>query len=113
MVTFSVIIAGILGNLTGNAVFVIIPPLAAIAAGFASSSAGFSANLIIANTDAVLSGISTEAAQSVDPNAIVTPVDNWYFMAASTIFHAMIGTWITERIFEPKLGPNRGKYRKH
>ncbi|MCE7792782.1 AbgT family transporter [Salipaludibacillus sp. CUR1] len=117
LVTFVIIGTGVIGNLASDAAFVIIPPLAAMvfyalgrhplagmAAGFAGVGAGFTANIIIAGTDALLSGISTEVAQSIDENVIVTPVDNWFFMAASVLMLMAVGTWVTERIVEPRLG---------
>ncbi|WP_306985788.1 AbgT family transporter [Alkalicoccobacillus murimartini] len=116
-VTYAVIGTGILGNLASDAAFVIIPPLAAmvfyalgrhplvgIAAGFAGVGAGFTANVMITGTDALLSGISTEVAQTVNPDITVSPVDNWYFMLFSVLMLMIIGAWITERIIEPRLG---------
>lgn len=125
LVTYVVIFIGILGNLASDAAFVIIPPLAAmvfatvgrhplagLAAGFSAVGAGFSANFIIAGTDALLSGISTEAAKSVDSSVIVTAVDNWYFMSASVVVLAITGALITEKIIEPRLGEYKGKVDK-
>ncbi len=121
IVTFAVVFAGILGNLASDAAFVIIPPLGAmvflalgrhplagLAAGFAGVGSGFTANFFIAGTDALLAGISTEVAKTIDPNVVVTPLDNWYFMVFSTIFLSLLGTWITEKIVEPRLGKYNG-----
>lgn len=121
-VTFIVMIIGICGNIASDAAIVIVPaiaamiflsigrhPLAGIAVGYASTTAGFSANLIVAGTDALLAGISTEAIKIVDPTKSVSPLDNWFFMAASTIVLAIVGTWITEKIVEPRLGEYKGK----
>nr|WP_201745361.1 AbgT family transporter [Alteribacter lacisalsi] len=117
LVTYAVIATGIIGNLASDAAFVIVPPLAAmvfyalgrhplagIAAGFAGVGAGFTANVIITGTDALLAGISTEVASNVSSEAFVTPVDNWYFMLFSVLMLMFIGTWITEKIIEPRLG---------
>ncbi|TVP88464.1 MAG: AbgT family transporter [Alkalicoccus sp.] len=123
MVTFVIIGTGVVGNLASDAAFVIIPPLAAMvfytlgrhplagmAAGFAGVGAGFTANVLITGTDALLSGISTEVAQSVDPDLAVSPVDNYFFMAFSVLMLMAAGTWITERIVEPRLGKFSTKY---
>ncbi|SDW94849.1 aminobenzoyl-glutamate transport protein [Marinococcus luteus] len=123
LVTYAVIGTGIIGNLASDAAFVIIPPLAAmvfyalgrhplagIAAGFAGVGAGFTANIIITGTDALLSGISTEAAQTVNESANVTPVDNWYYMIASVPMLMIVGAWLTERVIEPRLGIYDGSY---
>ncbi|RYG73728.1 AbgT family transporter [Lentibacillus lipolyticus] len=117
VITYAVIFTGILGNLAADAAFVIVPPLAAmvfynvgrhplagLAAGFAGVGAGFTANIIVANTDAVLSGISAEVMGTIEGAATVTPVDNWYFMLVSTLVLTAAGGLITERIVEPRLG---------
>lgn len=116
-VTYVVILVGIIGNLASDAAFVIIPPLAALvfyslgrhpiaglAAGFAGVGAGFTANIIIAGTDALLSGITTQAAQAQQPGFEVTPADNYYFMVVSALILPVVGTWVTERIVAPQLG---------
>lgn len=121
VVTFVVMLIGICGSIASDAAIVIIPaiaatlfasmgrhPLAGIALGYASTSAGFSANLIIVGTDALLSGISTEAIQIVNKDLVVTPVDNWYFMFVSTFVLAIVGTLICEKIIEPRLGTYKG-----
>jgi len=121
IVTFIIAVIGICGNLASDAAIIIVPaiaamiflslgrnPLAGIALGYASTTAGFSANLLIAGTDGLLSGITNEASKIV--NGIEIPVTaNWYFMASSTIILAIIITWITERIIEPRLGKYTGK----
>ncbi len=79
-------------------------PLAGMAAAFAGASGGFSANLLIGAIDPLLAGISTEGARILDPSYVVDPTGNWYFMMASTIIITIIGTVITEKIVEPRLG---------
>lgn len=118
LVTTAVVLTGICGNLASDAAFIIIPPLAALvfqalgrhplaglAAGFTAAGAGFSANIFIAGTDALLSGISTKAATIIDPSVTVSPVSNWYFMVASTLVLTAVGVFVTEKIIEPRLGP--------
>ncbi|MGI6270106.1 MAG: AbgT family transporter [Candidatus Howiella sp.] len=79
-------------------------PLAGLAAAFAGVSGGFSANLVIGALDPLLAGISTEAAGLVDPGTVVQVTDNWYFMIVSTFLIVWIGTLVTDRIVEPRLG---------
>ncbi|MBM7585746.1 aminobenzoyl-glutamate transport protein [Bacillus pakistanensis] len=123
LVTYAVIMVGIMGNLASDAAFVIIPPLAAmvfytvgrhplagLAAGFSGVGAGFTANFIITGTDALLAGISTEAAKSFE--VVVTPVDNWYFMMVSVVILTIVGGLITEKIVEPRLGKYEGRVDK-
>lgn len=125
LITYAVIFTGILGNLAADAAFIIVPPLAAmvfynvgrhplagLAAGFAGVGSGFTANIIVSNTDAVLSGISAEVMSSLNTNVTVTPVDNWYFMIASVFVLSIVGAWITEKIVEPRLGKYQGNVEK-
>src|SRR5690625_7627142 len=92
LITYTVVFVGILGNLASDAAVILIPPLAAIvfykigrhplaglAAGYAGAGAGFTANLFVAGTDALLAGISTEAAAIIDDTITVTQVDNCFF----------------------------------
>ena len=79
-------------------------PLAGMAAAFAGCSGGFSANLLIGPIDPLLSGITDQAAKIIDPNFLVNPTCNWYFMIASTILITIVGTYVTEKIVIPHLG---------
>lgn len=123
LVTFIIMIIGIVGNIASDAAIVIVPtisaaifasmgrhPLAGIAIGYASTTAGFSANLFIAGTDALLAGISTESIHIVNESLSVTPVDNWFFMIASTFVLAFVGVLISEKIIEPRLGTYTGTH---
>ena len=118
LVTPMVVFIGVMTNVAENAGYVVFIPLAAmifkaykkhplagIAAGFAGVSGGFSANLLIGSADATLSGFSTAAAQTLDPSYTVTPLGNWFFMIVSTILITIVGTYITERVIIPRLGP--------
>ncbi|MCI8609518.1 MAG: AbgT family transporter [Firmicutes bacterium] len=117
LVTGIVLFVGIMGSLAGSATFVIIPPLGAmvfkgmgrhpiagLAAGFAGVAAGLSANLLLTQTDVLLAGITETAAQIYDPNYLVNPSVNWYFMAVSTIVLTLAGTLVIDKVVEPRLG---------
>lgn len=78
-------------------------PIAGLAAAFAGVSGGFSANLLIGTLDPMLSGISTEAAHLVDASYTVQATSNWYFMIVSTFAIVAIGTFVTDKIVEPRL----------
>lgn len=121
LVTFVIMIIGICGNIASDAAIVIIPaiagmiflslgrhPLAGIALGYAATTAGFSANLIIAGTDGLLAGITNEASKIVG-GAEIPVTANWYIMAFSTIILAFVGTFVCEKIIEPRLGKYVGK----
>src|SRR5690625_282739 len=122
LITYTVVFVGILGNLASDAAIVLIPPLAAIvfykigrhplaglAAGYAGAGAGFTANLFVAGTDALLAGISTEAAAIIDDTITVTPVDNWFFNIVSVFVLTVVGGLITTRFIEPRLGKYEGE----
>lgn len=117
LLTYTVVFVGILGNLASDAAVVLIPPLAALvfykvgrhplaglAAGFAGAGAGFTANLFVAGTDALLAGISTEAAAIIDDSIVVTAVDNWYFNIVSVFVLTIVGGLVTTKFVEPRLG---------
>ena len=114
-VTASIFVTGIIGNLASDAAFILVPPLAGlifaatnrnpivgIAAGFVAVAAGFTANLFIAGTDVLLSGISTEASAIVE-HVEVSPAANWYFMLLSVPILVVTGTLITDKYIEPKF----------
>lgn len=122
LVTYAVVFVGIMGNLASDAAMILIPPLAAmvfykvgrnpiagLVAGFGSAGAGFTANLLIVGTDALLAGISTEAAKIMDEAFVVTPVDNWYFNIVSVFVLTIVGALVTEKIIEPRLGKYTGE----
>ncbi|MDA3979156.1 AbgT family transporter [Gallibacterium sp. AGMB14963] len=115
LVTASIFLVGIIGNLASDAAFILVPPLAGIiflatkrnpvvgvAAGFVAVAAGFTANIFIAGTDVLLSGITNEVIKSVSDKQI-TPAANWYFMLVSVPFLVIICTFITEKIIEPRF----------
>lgn len=77
-------------------------PLAGIAAAFAGVSGGFSANLLIGTLDPLMAGISNEAVKLVDPNYVVEPTGNMYFMMVSVFLITILGTIITEKVVEPR-----------
>lgn len=122
LITVVVVFAGVVSNIASDAGYVIlIPlgavvflsfkrhPLAGIAAAFAGVSGGFSANIIFGPTDALLAGITQESAQMYQAGYEVGIASNWYFLIASTILITIVGTIITEKVVEPRLGEYKGK----
>ncbi len=117
ILTFVVVFAGVLSNTASEVGYVLLIPLAAIifmavgrhpvtgmAAAFAGVSGGYSANLLLGTIDPLLAGLSQEAAQIIDPDYLVNPACNFYFMFISTFFIAASGTWVTEKIISPRFG---------
>jgi len=122
LLTFTIVLAGILSNTASEIGYVLLVPLGAtiflavgrhpiagLAAAFAGVSGGYSANLLLGTVDPLLSGISEEAAKIIDIAYQVNPACNYYFMAASTFIIAIVGTYVSEKIVEPRLGKYEGE----
>jgi aminobenzoyl-glutamate transport protein len=120
-VTALLVFAGILSHTAADAGYVLVIPLGAVmfaalgrhplaglAAGFAGVSGGFSANLLISPLDPMLAGFTQEAARLVDPLKVVGPLSNYWFMSSSSILIVLAGTWVTERLIEPRLATAGG-----
>jgi aminobenzoyl-glutamate transport protein len=82
--------------------------LAGLAVCFAGVSGGFAANFLLSTADPLLAGISQEAARIIDPDYVVSPVVNWYFMAASSLIIVGVGTAVANRVTMPFLGAYKG-----
>lgn len=78
-------------------------PLAGIAAAFAGVSGGFSANFIPSGIDPLIQGFTQSAAQIINPEMILNPLNNWFFTSASSVLIVVVGWYITDRIIEPRL----------
>ncbi|MCO4756047.1 MAG: AbgT family transporter, partial [Bacteriovoracaceae bacterium] len=115
--TATLVFGGITSSMAADAGYIVLTPLGAVlfagfgrhplaglAAAFAGVSAGFSANLLLTSLDPLLSGLSTTSAQIVDPNYVVHPTANYYFMVVSTFLLTIVGTLVTDKIVEPRLG---------
>ena len=128
LVTPVVIFLGVMSNMASDAGYVVLIPLAALmyytlgrhpiaglAAGFAGVSGGFSANLFVSSTDALLLPFTQAAAETEDAlagNNIaggLSVTSNWFFMMASTAVIVILGTIVIDKIVEPRLG----KYNKN
>ena len=122
LLTPMIVFLGIMSNVASDAGYVIlIPlgammfracgrhPLAGLAAAFAGVSGGFSANLVVGTLDPLLAGISEAAAVMVDANYKVQVMGNYFFMCASTVLLTILGTIITDKVVEPRLGTYSGE----
>lgn len=83
-------------------------PWVGIAVGYAAASGGFTANLLVAGTDALLSGITRSAAQAVGLVAPTHALINWYFTIAATFVITAVVTVVAERHLVPALGGEEG-----
>lgn len=123
LVTPVVIFLGVMSNMASDAGYVVLIPLAALmyytlgrnpiaglAAGFAGVSGGFSANLFVSSTDALLLPFTQAAAETGDAMAqtnlagTLSVTSNWFFMMASTFVIIILGTIVIDKYIEPRLG---------
>ncbi len=117
LVTVALVTAGMLSSIAADAGYVVLVPLGAVifrsmgrhplaglATAFAGVSGGFGANLVLTGLDPLMAGFTQPAARMIDPNYVVDPTANWFLLAASVPVVAAAGTFVTERIVEPRLG---------
>ncbi len=121
LATAMIIFVGIMSNIASDAGYVVVVPLGAIiylstgrhpmagiAAAFFGVSGGFSANLLLGSIDPLLGSFSTVGARVLQPEYFVAPTANYYFMFVSTLFLVILGTYVNNRIVEPRLGKYQG-----
>ncbi len=123
LITAALVFGGIMSSMAADAGYVVLTPLGAVlfaglgrhplaglAAAFAGVSAGFSANLLLTSLDPLLGGLTQHAAATYDPiyAETINYAMNWYFMIVSVFVLTLIGTFVTEKIVEPRLGTYKG-----
>lgn len=125
LLTAALVFAGIMSSMASDAGYVVLTPLGAVlfaglgrhplaglAAAFAGVSAGFSANLFLTSLDPLLADLTIQAASTIDPayaESILYTM-NYYFMIASVFILTIVGTLITEKLVEPRLGTFTGTH---
>ncbi len=124
LVPFVVAFLGTLGNVASDTAMIVIPPMAALAYigvgknpvvgminGYAGAQAGFSANLMVAGTDALLQGLTNLAIKGFipDSNFTVEVTCNWYFMFVSTFLCAVVIGAVCTWVVEPRFGKYQGE----
>ncbi len=125
LITGAIVTAGLISHLAAEAGYVVLIPLGAmifhalgrhpmagLAAAFCGVSGGFGANFFIGSIDPILAGISESAAQMIMPGMVINPAVNYYFMFVSGFVVILVGTWVTDKIVEPRLGPYTGNAEK-
>lgn len=121
-ITPMVVFLGVMSNVASDAGYVILIPLGAmifraygrhpmagLAAAFAGVSGGFSANLLVGALDALLVGISQTAVTIIDPDYHVAIMGNYFFLAVSAFLVTILGTFVTDKIVEPRLAAFSGE----
>lgn len=122
LLTPMLVFLGIMSNIASDAGYVILlplgalvfracgrHPLAGLAAAFAGVSGGFSANLLIGTLDPLLAGITQTAVSIIDPDYEVQVMGNYLFLSVSTFLITILGTVVTNRVVEPRLGSYGGQ----
>ena len=117
LLTPMVALVAMIGNLAADAAYVVLIPLAGvlfaaagrhpiagIAAAFAGVSGGFSANLLPGQLDALLFGITEQAAEAIVPDWDANIAGNWYFIMGMTFVFLPVIWFVTDRIIEPRMG---------
>ncbi|SES25522.1 aminobenzoyl-glutamate transport protein [Salisediminibacterium halotolerans] len=127
LITGGLIFAGIMSSVASDAGYVVLPPLGAVifaalgrhplaglAAAFAGVSAGFSANLFLSATDPMLGELTINAAAIIDEGYAETMniAMNYYFIVASVFLLTIVGSIVTEKVVEPRLGTYEGDYKE-
>lgn len=122
MITFAVVFVAINANLMSDAgtIFAISMggvifsalgrnPLIGSIIGYVGASGGFTANLFLAGTDALLAGITENAVQNMGISVTINPAINYFFMASATFFLAITVTLFTEKVVVKMIGDGDGK----
>jgi aminobenzoyl-glutamate transport protein len=117
LLTAVIVFCGVMSNMASEIGYVLLVPLGAmifhaagrhpiagLAAAFAGVSGGYSANLLLGTIDPLLAGLTQEAARIVEPERVVSPACNYYFMVVSTFLLTLAGTLVTEKVVIPRLG---------
>ncbi|HYO17157.1 MAG TPA: AbgT family transporter, partial [Dermatophilaceae bacterium] len=115
--TYIIVFLGIVSSIASDAGYlVLIPlgaaafasvgrhPLAGMAAAFAGVAGGFGVNLMVTPTDAVLTEITNESIQLVDPAGSIDLTANLWFGIGSTIMLTVLLGVVTTRVVERRLG---------
>lgn len=121
LITMALVTAGVVSHLAAEAGYVVLIPLGAVifnalgrhpmaglAAAFVGVSGGFGANFLIGGIDPVLAGLTMSATEILDADLVITAATNVYFMFVSAFLVIFVGTWVTEKIVEPRLGKYEG-----
>ncbi|MCR8642089.1 AbgT family transporter [Paenibacillus sp. N1-5-1-14] len=127
LMTASLVFGGVMSSMAADAGYVVLTslgailflglgrhPIAGLSAAFAGVSGGFSANLLLTSLDPLLGDLTKAAAATFDPVYAenITVAMNYYFMCASVFLITIVGTFVTDKIVEPRLGVYNGEIKR-
>ncbi|WP_163582418.1 AbgT family transporter [Gracilibacillus saliphilus] len=125
LITAGLVFAGIMSSMATDAGYVVLPPLGAVlfaaigrhplaglAAAFAGVSAGFSANLVPTALEPLLGEMTIAATTDEAYAETMNILMNYYFTIVSVFVLTLVGTFVTEKIVEPRLGAYTGNYKE-
>jgi aminobenzoyl-glutamate transport protein len=115
LVVFAVAFAGTVAHVASAAAYIILVPLGGLAfravgrspilgivVAYTAIASGYDASPIPTPNDAIFAGITTAAAQIVDPQAYVSPISNWFFNIASSVVLALVITVVTRFVLSKR-----------
>ena len=117
---YAVGLVGVVGSIMADSVFIVVPPLAAMAfkavgrhpvagllGGFAAAGAGYSTSLFPTSLDALFAGITNAVLPTVptvqavaDP---VNPMSNYFYNVVASILLSLLAGFIIDKVIEPRL----------
>ncbi|MDX3232358.1 AbgT family transporter [Streptomyces sp. ME19-01-6] len=114
--TFAVAFTAMVSHIASDAAYVVLVPLGGLAfravgrspvlgivVAYVGVSAGYDASPLITPMDAVLSGLTTAAAHTVDAGYTVTPLSNYFFSLGSSVVLAAVITFVTEKVLTKRV----------
>ena len=115
MVVFAVAFAGTMAHVASAAAYIILVPLGGLAfravgrspilgivVAYTAIASGYDASPIPTPNDAIFAGITTAAARTVNPDAHVSVLSNWFFNIASSILLALVITLVTRLVLSKR-----------
>lgn len=115
MVVFAVAFAGTMAHVASAAAYIILVPLGGLAfravgrspilgivVAYTAIASGYDASPIPTPNDAIFAGITTAAAKTVNPDAYISPLSNWFFNIASSVLLALVITLVTRLVLNKR-----------
>lgn len=111
LLTFSIAFSSMTAHIMSDSAYLVMIPLGALAfraagrspvlglmVAYAATAVGFNASPLVTPQDAIRSSLSTAAAQTVDPDYVMTPVATYFFTAVSSVILAAAIAVVVDRL---------------